>query len=70
MKIQEASRIADIVNNTGGRLVPIIVVETCSNCGEVWFGQPQDRGMRERIGVPTLCPGCKKESDKAKRRKS
>jgi len=70
MNFQEATTMANIINSAGGRSVPIIVVETCETCGEVWFGQPQDRGMRERIGVPTLCPSCKKEADKAKRRKS
>jgi hypothetical protein len=69
MNYDEAKRIADIVNTTGGRNKDIVKVIVCEECGTVMFGQPQDNGMRKAFSAKTLCPACRHEEEKAKKRK-
>ncbi|WP_336775313.1 hypothetical protein [Paenibacillus sp. MMO-58] len=68
MNKEEAQRIADIVNTAGGRTKDIIKVIVCEDCGTVLFGQPQDKGMRKAFSAKTLCPACRHEEEKAKKR--
>ncbi|MFC5402294.1 hypothetical protein [Cohnella soli] len=73
ISFDEAKRIADIVNSAGGRRRDIVKVISCDGeeCGAIFFGQPQDMGMREAIEARTLCPNCRsREPARKKREKS
>jgi hypothetical protein len=65
---EQAESIAKQVNTAGGRTKDIIKVIICEQCGTVLFGQPQDKGMREAFSARTLCPACRHEAEKAKKR--